>query len=87
MCETEREFSSAQTLSNRSNFTPLYFCVLVRLRIRKVSNLNAFKAVALRFENCLVERLIKTQKYKGVIFEQFESVWAYENYVQLHTSV
>ena len=38
------------------------------------------------FAYLYVRRRTKPQKYMGVVFEQFESVWAYENHVQLHTS-
>ena len=58
-------------------FIPLCFCVVVHLRTRKVSYLKACKALALRLETYLVERVTETQKYKGVIFEQFESVSAH----------
>ena len=50
------------------NITPLCFSVLVLLRTRKVSTL--------RFETLPVRRSTKTQKHKGVVFEQFERVWA-----------
>ena len=37
--------------------------------------------MAVRFETFVVRRRTKTQKYKGVIFEQFERVWAF-NYTR-----
>ena len=58
----------------------LAFLCLVRLRTRMFQTVKPqgrFTLAALRFETFLMRRRAKTQKYKGVKFEQFKSVWAY----------
>ena len=75
MCATERRFRPKRSQIVRK-VTPMYFSVLVHLRTRKVLNskiIGNFAFQALQFETNLMRTCAKTQKYKGVIFEQFDS--------------
>ena len=73
MCTTERVRPNDSQVVRSSNRAPLHLCVLVRLRTRNVSNHKS--------EIFLVRRRTKkTQKYKGALFEQLESGWAWSDH-------